>query len=86
MLVLIYICFVIASIAWCVAAISALRLLPLRQDEISAWEMVWNGMSWFRAGTFKPVAAGIHRVFLMSTMVFFATVVLAPVLVALSQL
>lgn len=86
MLILIYLLFVGAVVAWLLAAVTALRLFPLRRDEFSRWDMIWNGMIWFRADTFTPVAANLHRRFLRAFFGFFACLLLGAIAIVLSQL
>ena len=76
MFILIVICVLVAVVAWLFALISAMRLFSLRQDEIRASEMIFNGAAWFRASTFKPVAAPVHRQFLLASGVFFVAILL----------
>jgi len=86
MMLLIYLCVAVAVAAWMVAVVACVRLFPLRQDEIGGWEMLFNGLVWFRPATFKPVAAGLHRMFRGAFATFFAALFLAMLSVVSTQL
>ena len=70
MMLLIYFALAASVAAWLVAAVSAIQLWSLRVDDYSGWDLAWDGMAWFRADTFKPVAASVHTRFLRAFMVF----------------
>jgi hypothetical protein len=86
MMLLIYAALAVSAAAWLVAAISAIQLWGLRADDYSGWDLVWNGMAWFRVDTFKPVAAPLHSRFLWAFMAFFAGLLAAAALLILSHL
>lgn len=65
----------VAVVAWLVALVTCLQLYRLRLDDISGWELAFNGMAWFRADTFKPYARPLHRRFLVAFATFFAAVI-----------
>jgi hypothetical protein len=86
MMLLIYLALAVSVAAWFVAAISAIQLWGLRTDDYSGWDLAWDGMAWFRADTFKPLAAPVHTRFLWAFMAFFAGLFAAAGLLILSHL
>ena len=86
MMWLIYLAVGVSVLAWVVAAASAIELWALRSDDYSGWDLAWDGMAWFRADTFKPVAAAVHKRFLRAFLAFFAGLFAAAALLILSHL
>ena len=75
MFILLWAAIAVAVVAWLVALVTCVQLFRLRLDDISGWDMAFNGMVWFRADTFKPVARPLHRRFLLAFAAFFAAVI-----------
>ena len=84
MILLFNLCAAVVVAAWIVAVVAGVRLFPLRQDRISGWTLACNGIVWFRADTFKPAAAGLHRTFLRAIAMFVIALFLLIVIVALN--
>jgi len=74
MFILLWAAAAVAGIAWLVALVTCIQLFRMRLDDIGGWELAFNGMAWFRADTFKPIARPLHRRFLLAFAAFFAAV------------
>ena len=86
MMLLIYLALAVSVAAWLVTAASAVQLWGLRADDFSGWDLAWDGMAWFRADTFKPVAASVHARFLRAFIAFFVGLFAVAALLILSHL
>ena len=76
MFIVLIVLVLLAAIAWLVALLAAVKLFGLRQDGIGPATMIFDGMAWFRAATFKPEAATTHQVFRRAFAAFFVAVIL----------
>lgn len=66
MAIVLYVLALGTLLAWLSAAVHALLLVSHRRDDITLFSLAWRGILFYRADTWKPSGAGLHRRFLIS--------------------